>query len=442
MEASDWTRNRHSKVWKLALPIMVANMSIPLVGAVDTAVVGHLSSEIYIGAVAIGAVIFSFLYWGFGFLRMGTTGFVSQAHGAGDRDEVANSFARAMLVGVVVGAALIALQRPIGHLALWLFHGDPDTEKQTYLYFSIRIWSAPAALVQYAALGFLIGVQRTPAVLGLQLLLNGTNIVLDLLFVMGLGWGVAGVATASLIGEYTAAIAGVLLVWGTLRRIGGRVDRPRLFEPEAFKSLVNVNFNIFVRTLCLVFAFSYFTARGAAFGPTTLAGNAILMNMIGIIAYGLDGFAYAVESLGGGAYGARDLRTFRAAVWTSTQWAAAAALLNVAVFYFFGGVFVGWMTSIQPVYHEALRYLPWVAFSPLLSVWSFQLDGIYIGTTFTREMRDGMVISLAAYLASVWIFVSWWGNNGLWLSLMVFFVARALTLLAWYPRIENRLRCS
>lgn len=441
-DPDDWTRNRHRKVWALALPIMLANMSIPLVGAVDTAVVGHLSSEIFIGAVAIGAVIFSFLYWGFGFLRMGTTGFVSQAFGAGDYGEVANAFARAVLVGVAVGTLLIALQWPIGHLALWLFHGSPDTEKQTWVYFSIRIWSAPAALVQYAALGFLIGVQRTPAVLGLQLLLNGTNVVLDLLFVLGLGWGVAGVATASLIGEYTAAIAGVLMVLGTLRRIGGQVDRPRLFEREAFGSLVNVNFNIFVRTLCLVFAFSYFTARGAAFGPTTLAGNAILTNMIGIIAYGLDGFAHAVESLGGGAYGARDLRTFRAAVLTSTQWAAAAALLNVLVFYLFGGLFIGWMTSIQSVHDESLRYLPWVAFSPLLSVWSFQLDGIYIGTTFTREMRDGMVISLAAYLASVWIFTSWWGNNGLWLGLMVFFVARAVTLLAWYPRIENRLRCS
>lgn len=438
----DWTRRRHGKVWALALPIMLANVSIPLVGAVDTAVMGHLPSEIYIGAVAIGAVVFSFLYWGFGFLRMGTTGFVAQAYGARDHNEMANAFARAVAVAIGVGGLLILLQWPIGRLALWLFEAGAETESLAYLYFSIRIWSAPAALVQYAALGFLIGVQRTPAVLGLQLLLNGINITLDLLFVVGLGWEVEGVATASLIGEYTAAIAGVLLVRGTLRRLDGRVEKPRLLDPAAFKALVSVNFNIFVRTLCLVFAFSYFTARGAVFGPTTLAANAILMQMIAFISYGLDGFAHAVESLGGGAYGARDLRTFRVAVRTSTQWAAIMAFLNIAVFYLLGGVFIGWMTSLDTVVDEALQYLPWVAISPLLSVWSFQLDGIYIGATFTREMRNGMLISLAGYLAAVWLLTPWWGNHGLWGALMFFFVLRALTLYAWYPRIEARLRVS
>lgn len=438
----DWTRRRHGKVWALALPIMLANVSIPLVGAVDTAVMGHLPSEIYIGAVAIGAVVFSFLYWGFGFLRMGTTGFVAQAYGARDHNEMANAFARAVAVAIGVGGLLILLQWPIGRLALWLFEAGAETESLAYLYFSIRIWSAPAALVQYAALGFLIGVQRTPAVLGLQLLLNGINITLDLLFVVGLGWEVEGVATASLIGEYTAAIAGVLLVRGTLRRLDGRVEKPRLLDPAAFKALVSVNFNIFVRTLCLVFAFSYFTARGAVFGPTTLAANAILMQMIAFISYGLDGFAHAVESLGGGAYGARDLRTFRVAVRTSTQWAAIMAFLNIAVFYLLGGVFIGWMTSLDTVVDEALQYLPWVAISPLLSVWSFQLDGIYIGATFTREMRNGMLISLAGYLAAVWLLTPWWGNHGLWGALMFFFVLRALTLYAWYPRIEARLRAN
>lgn len=436
----DWTRRPHGKVWALALPIMLANVSIPLVGAVDTAVMGHLPSEIYIGAVAIGAVVFSFLYWGFGFLRMGTTGFVAQAYGARDHNEMANAFARAIAVAIGVGGLLILLQWPIGRLALWLFEAGAETESLAYLYFSIRIWSAPAALVQYAALGFLIGVQRTPAVLGLQLLLNGINITLDLLFVVGMGWGVEGVAAASLVGEYSAAVAGVLLVRGTLRRLDGRVEKPRLMDPGAFRALVSVNFNIFVRTLCLVFAFSYFTARGAVFGPTTLAANAILMQMIAFISYGLDGFAHAVETLGGGAYGARDLRTFRVAVRISTQWAAIMAFLNIAVFYLLGGVFIGWMTSLDTVVDEALQYLPWVAMSPLLSVWSFQLDGIYIGTTFTREMRNGMLISLAGYLAAVWLLTPWWGNHGLWGALMFFFVLRALTLYAWYPRIEARLR--
>jgi len=438
----DWTAHRHRRVWALAFPIMLANVSIPLVGAVDTAVMGHLPDEKFIGAVAIGAVIFNFLYWGFGFLRMGTTGFVAQAFGARDHDEMANAFTRAVLLGAGVGVLLVLLQWPVGRLALWLFESEPGIESLSYQYFTIRIWSAPAALIQYAALGFLIGVQRTPAVLGLQLLLNGTNIALDLVFVVGMDWGVEGVATASVIGEYTAAIAGVLLVRGTLRRLNGHVDRPRLVDAEAFKSLLNVNFNIFVRTLCLVFAFSYFTAQGAAFGPTTLAANAILMHIIAFIAYGLDGFAHAVESLGGGAYGARDLRTFRIAVRTSTEWAAAMALATILVLFSLGGVFIGWMTSIDHVYRAALDYLPWVALSPLVSVWSFQLDGIYIGTTFTREMRNGMVISLAAYLTAEWLLTPWWGNHGLWCALMVFFLVRAVTLYAWYPRIERRMERS
>lgn len=436
----NWTRHRHARVWALALPIMLANISIPLVGAVDTAVMGHLPSEVFIGAVAIGAVVFNFLYWGFGFLRMGTTGFVSQAHGAGDHDEVANAFVRAVLVGIAVGVLLVALQWPLGRVALWLFEADPETERLAWLYFSIRIFSAPAALVQYAALGYLIGVQRTASVLGLQLLLNGTNISLDLLFVVGLGWGVEGVATASLIGEYAAAIAGVALVRGSLRRLGGTVAPARLFDGESFKALFSVNFNIFVRTLCLVFGFAYFTAQGALLGPTILAANAILMQMIGFIAFGLDGFAHAVESLGGNAYGARDLRTFRVAVRTSTLWAGLMALACVGVFFLLGGVFIGWMTSLDEVREAALRYLPWVALSPLLSVWSFQLDGIYIGTTFTREMRNGMLISLAGYLATVWLFASWWGNHGLWAALLAFFALRGVTLLAWYPRIERRIR--
>lgn len=438
-DQAGWIRHRHRKLWSLAFPIMLANVSIPLVGAVDTAVMGHLPDAVYIGAVAIGAVIFNFLYWGFGFLRMGTTGFVSQAYGVRHYNEMADTFGRSVMVGLAVGGLLIALQWPIGQLALGLFDASARIESLTWVYFTIRIWSAPAALVQYAALGYLIGVQRTTEVLGLQLLLNGINIGLDLLFVVGLGWGVEGVASATLIGEYSAAVAGVLLVRGSLRRLDGRIDTRRLFEIGALRSLLQVNLNIFIRTLCLVFAFAYFTARGAALGPTILAANAILMTMISFVAYGLDGFAHAAETLGGSAYGARDRRGFKVAVRTSTQWSAATALLGVVVLYALGDTFIGWMTSLENVSQVAARYLPWVVMSPLLSVWSFQLDGIYIGTTFTREMRNGMLIAVGVYLAAVWLLTPSLGNHGLWCALMILFVARAVTLFAWYPRIGRRM---
>lgn len=418
---------------------MLANISIPLVGAVDTAVMGRLPDEVYIGAVAIGAVIFNFLYWGFGFLRMGTTGFISQAYGSGNYSEVSNAICRALLLGGAMGMVLIILQWPLGILALWFFEGSEELESLALQYFSIRIWSAPAALIQYAVLGFLIGLQRTPAVLGLQLLLNGTNVILDIVFVIGFGWGVQGVAFATLISEYLAAGVGLFLVYRGIKRLTGHIDSRALLDREAIKALFNVNANIFIRTLCLILAFSYFTAQGTLLGETTLAANTILMHMLGFIAYGLDGFAHAVETLGGNAYGARDSRAFRIAVMTSTQWAGIAALFNALIFFLLGPTFIGWMTTLDHVHQEALVYLPWVVLSPLLSVWSFQLDGIYIGTTFTKEMRNGMLISLALYLCAVWMLAPVLGNHGLWLALMVFFIIRAVTLGIWFPRIGKSM---
>jgi MATE family multidrug resistance protein len=429
-------------VWLLAGPIILSNISVPLVGAVDTAVVGHLPDAVYIGAVALGAVIFNFLFWGFGFLRMGTTGFVAQAYGAGDINEVRATLARALLLAVGLGIVVVALQFPIGLLAFWAFSGSVELESLANSYYVVRVWSAPATLANYAILGCLIGIQKTRAALALQLVLNITNVLLDLLFVLGLGWGVQGVALASVISEFVALAFATWLVMRNLNRLGGQWSRSRIVDISRLKALLHVNINIFIRTLCLIFAFSYFTAMGTKLGEITLAANAVLLHLQHFLAYGLDGFAFSVEALAGNAYGARNRGAFRTAVRVTTIWALIVAGLFTILYAVLGTSIINVITGIEPVRLAATDYLIWVLMSPVLSVWSYQLDGIFIGTTRPVEMRNGMVLSLLVYLLAIWLFMPLLGNHGLWLSLMIFMVTRAITLGLWYPRIERSMQQS
>ncbi len=427
----------HARVWALAGPIMLSNLSTPLLGAVDTAVVGHLPDPAYIGGVAVGAVIFNFLYWGFGFLRMGTTGFTAQAFGAGDAAELRAALARPLLLAGVLGALLILLQAPIGWLAFALFDASDQVENLAQSYYAIRIWSAPAALANYAMIGWLLGSRRAGAVLLIQVVLNGINIVLDLVFVVGLGWGVEGVALASLLAELGAVVLGLAVVARALAGVEGTWDWPRILARERIVVLLRANLDILVRTLCLVVAFAYFTARSATMGDVLLAGNAILLQLQGFTAYGLDGFAHAVEVLAGNALGARSRPAFREAVRVSTLWALGTAGAMTGLYLVLGAPIIALFTDIEAVRRVAEVYLPWVIVAPLVSVWSFQLDGIFIGTTRTRDMRNAMVLSLAIYLGACWILVPALANHGLWLAYTILMVARAGTLGWLYPRLEN-----
>jgi MATE family multidrug resistance protein len=429
----------HRDIWRLAGPIILSNLSTPLLGAVDTAVMGHLPDAAYLGAVAVGSVIFSFLYWGFGFLRMGTTGFTAQAHGAGDRDELRACLGRPLLLAVVLGLLLILLQWPVGMAAFALMDASAQVEDFAGTYFEIRIWSAPFALVNYAVLGWLLGTQRARHALVLQVVLNGVNIVLDLLFVVGLGYTIAGVAAASLIAEIAAAGLGLALCVRLLRHEGGAWSRARLLDRARLINLFRVNRDIFLRTLSLIFAFAYFTAKGAEMGETTLAANAVLQQFQNILAFGLDGFAHAAEILVGSAVGARDRRAFRGAVAISTTWAALLALLFAGVLAVAGPTLIALFSDLEAVRAAARSYLPWMVASPFVSVWAFQLDGIFIGATRTRAMRNAMLVSVAFYVAAVWVLVPWQGNHGLWLALLLFLGARGITLAAAYPALEHTL---
>jgi len=424
-------------VWRLAGPIMLSNVSTPLLGAVDTAVVGHLPDPAYIGGVALGAVIFNFLYWGFGFLRMGTTGFTAQAYGAADRAEIGATLVRPLLLAAGLGLALIALQDPIGLLAQKLIEGSAQVKSYADIYYRIRIWSAPAALANYAILGWLLGTQRPRTALALQIGLNGINIALDLVFVLGLGWDVAGVASATLVAEIAAALAGLAVALRIASRIGGGPDWARVLRRERLLALLRVNADIFVRTLCLVAAFAYFTAQGARMGDVPLAANAILMNLQQFMAYGLDGFAHAAEILAGGAIGAGSRSAFREVVRITSAWAVATAAAVAAIYAALGPLIVAAFTAIPEVRAAAAGYLPWMILSPLVSVWSFQLDGIFIGATRTAEMRNAMLLSLALFLGACRLLVPALGNDGLWLAFVLFMAARALTLGAFFPRLAR-----
>lgn len=433
-ERSEWD----GRIWRLAGPIIISNLSVPMLGAVDTAVMGHLPDPAYLGAVAVGAMIFSFLYWGFGFLRMSTTGLTAQAFGAERPTEVQTTLARSLLIGTIAAAILICLQIPIGRVAFWAVDASAQVEDLAGRYFSVRIWGAPAALCNYALLGWFLGLQDARRPLFIQLLTNGLNIVLDLFFVVSLGWGVSGVAAATVIAEYSGLAVGLFMAARIVFRQGGLLVRmSEVFDGGHLKRLFSVNRDIFIRTLCLISAFAIFTAKGAKLGEITLAANAVLMNFLYIASYGLDGFAHAAEVLVGGAVGKRTKGEFAAAVRASFRWAAITAGGVVLAFLIVGHWIVNAFSSIPEVREAAYSYLPWVALMPAVSVWCFTYDGIFLGATRTAALRNGMVVSFLGYFAGVTLLPVYFGNHGLWAGLMIFMALRGLTLGMQYPALAR-----
>ena len=420
-------------VFAVAWPIILSNLSTPLLGFVDTGVIGNLGDPAKIGAIALGALIFSFLYWGFGFLRMGTTALVAQAFGADDRNQLEAAVLRALLLGGVIGFGIVLLRNPIAHLAFGLTDGSQGVENAAQTYFLIRIWGAPLFLAQLAVLGMLLGTQDTRSLLLVQLLLNGTNIGLDLLFVVHFGWGVAGVAAATVIAEAVAFAAGMAIIW---RRLPGLTRQfGQLFERAAMRRMFSMNFNIMIRTLTLTFGFAWFTNQGAKSGDVILAGNAILMQLVTFSAYFIDGFALAAETLVGQATGALAPARLKAAIRAAVEWSLLTSIMLGGLFFLLGPVAFRYLTNIEAVIATCTEYLPWVVAIPLVSMWCYMLDGIFIGASRTGEMRNAMLAALAIYLGAWAIMHPHFGNHGLWASLVVFYLARAGCLLPYLPRI-------
>ncbi len=435
MSSRDWNR----RVWRLAGPIMLSNVSVPLLGAVDTAVVGHLPGPQYIGAVAVGSVVFNFIYWGFGFLRMGTTGLTAQALGAEDPDEVRAMFLRAMGIAVILGALILLFQAPFAWAAFGLMGASPEVDTLAREYFAIRIWAAPAALANFALLGWFIGVHKAGAALALQVLANGVNIVLDLWFVMGLGLGVKGVAIASVIAQLSSVALGLWLVARIVRPMGGGWRLDRALHWVRLRRMMGINRDIFIRTLFITGAFALFTALSARTGDVFLAANAILLQMHAFMAYLLDGFAHAAEPLVGGAVGGRDRARLRQAIRVTSLWATGFAALMSAVYALLGPAIIDVMTSLPEVRATTRQFLPWMIAAPMVGVLGFMLDGVYIGMTRTTELRNCSVVAFVVYALSLVVLFPSFGNHGLWMGYVVFMLGRAVSLGALLPGVIRQV---
>ena len=422
----------HRTVLAIALPVVVSNVSTPLIGVVDTAVMGRLPDPAYIGAVAVGSLIFTFVFWAFGFLRMGTTGLTAQALGANNSDEVVSSLGRALLIAAAIGAALILLQWPIGMIAFSLLEGTERVETLARSYYEIRIWAAPATLANYALLGWFIGIGRTDIGLVLQLVLNIANIALDALFVLVLGWDVRGVAAGTVLAECLAASIGIAIAWRHARKLHGHWNRASLLASERLKRTLVVNRDIMIRSLALIFVFVWFVAQGAAFGDVALAANAVLMQFIAVSAYFLDGLAFAAESLVGRAVGAASRTNLVAAMKITTVWAVTLAVGACLLIALFGPAIIDLLTIDETTRAVARQYLPWAAVAPFLGVWAFQLDGFFIGATRTSQMRSAMLVSLLIFLCAWWLLTPY-QNHGLWAALHVHYLARIGTLYYFFP---------
>ncbi|MEM8587812.1 MAG: MATE family efflux transporter [Pseudomonadota bacterium] len=425
----------HRRMWAVALPIMIANATTPLLGMVDTAVVGHLGDPVYIGAVGAGAVLFSLVFWGFGFLRMGTTGLIAQARGADDRDRLRTVLGQAGLLALFLGLLLIAVSQPLRELALSLIDVSDAVADEARGYFDMRILGAPATLLNYVLMGWFLGINRAGLVLVTQLFLNLTNIVLSVLFVVGFGWGVPGVAIASAVAEYLALILGVVLVARSLSFLGGHLRWRQVFNTRTIKRLLAVNLDIFIRTLCLQAAFLWFTSVGGSLGNLVLAANVVLLQFHTLNAFILDGYAFACETLIGDRVGAGDTRGLRQAVRAATFWAALTAVVLAGFFWLAGDGIIALMTDLETVRAAAGSYLPWAVALPIVSVWSYLLDGIFVGATRTAAMRNSMIVSLIGFIALQQIFTPIWDNDGLWLAMLGFMALRAVTLGSAYPAL-------
>lgn len=424
-------------VLAIAVPMTLAFLTTPVLGLVDTAVVGRLGDAALLGGLAIAAILFDLVFTTFNFLRTATTGLVAQAMGRGDSTEQQAVFWRSLMISAVAGALVIAATPFLlaAGLAFMGARGEIAAAASTYL--MIRALSAPAALANYAILGYVLGRGMGGTGLLLQTVINGTNIALSVLLGLGLGYGLPGVAWATVIAEITGCAAGLLVI----QRNFDRANAPswkQIIDRASILRLMSLNGDIMIRSFALIAAFAWFTRLGTGFGETTLAANAILMNIFMVAGYYLDGFATAAEQLAGRAIGARYRPAFDKAVSLTVFWGFALAGFTTGFFLIFGDAMIGLMTTLEPVRLEAGTYLFWAALTAVAGVLAFEMDGVFIGATWSRDMRNMMLLSLALFILLSIGLTRTWGNQGLWISLNIFLAARGLTLLAILPRRRDQ----
>ena len=428
----------NKRVLAIAIPIVLSNITVPILGAVDTAVVGQLGKAAPVAAVGIGAIIITTFYWLFGFLRMGTTGLVAQAVGSEDESEVRSYLLRALFLGFSAGLLIFLLRSTLIDFGFWLSPASIEVEELAKKYISIRVWSAPAAISLYGIVGWLIALERTKSVLLLQLFMNGVNVLLDIWFVLGLDWGIEGVAVATAIAEVSALIFGLFLCYDRFKD-NSWPSLQAIFLTERLKNMLSTNLDILLRSIILQAIFVSFLLYGGQFGDVKLAANQILLQFLHIAAHGLDGFAFAAETLVGQAFGRKDRTILRKSVTVTSKLAFLLCLIMAIIFFFVGSSLIDVMTTAEDVRLEAKGYIIFIVLVPILGVFPYMLDGIFVGAMKTKDMRNMMFISLIFYLLALILLVPRFENIGLWSALLISFVVRGVTLLLRYPSLEKSI---
>lgn len=418
----------HRQVLALAIPMVLSNITVPLLGLVDAAVIGHLEHAWYLGGVALGSTMISVTFWLLGFLRMSTTGLAAQSYGSDDRKQLALVFLQGALMALLFAVLFLVAHSSIADLIFSWSDASEEVKHYGMQYFSVRVWSAPAALMNFVLLGWLLGTQNSKAPMWMVIITNLTNIALDVLFVIGLGWKVEGAALASVIADYSGMAFGLVCVWKTWQE--RQLPSPKRLLADTQNGIgrfIKLNRDIFLRSLCLQAVFSFMTFQGASFGDDVVAANAVLMSFLMIISYGMDGFAYAMEAMVGKAIGAKDRQQLSASLIGTFFWSLVICLGLTAVFSLAGSTLIAMITSIEEVQQQAATYLPWLVVMPLASMWCFLLDGIFVGATKGKDMRNSMFVATSSFFVVFYLF-SGWENHALWLAMTSFMLMRGIGL--------------
>ncbi|MBW8191243.1 MATE family efflux transporter [Neiella marina] len=425
----------HRKVGKIAVPMILANLTVPLLGLVDTAVIGHLDEVYYLGGVAVGSMVVTLLYWLAGFLRMSTTGLAGQALGADDGHQQQQVLLQGLALAIGLGLLVVIANSAIWHVALALMKPSAQVAIQAQLYFDIRILSAPAALMNLVLMGWFIGLQRSRTAMALIILTNSVNIVLDLVFVLGFKWGVQGAALATVLADYSAAALALWLAWRLQPKLIKLLAQPASWlKWRHISSLVAMNRDIFIRSLSLQLCIAFMTAKAARLGDATIAANAVLMNFLMLIALGLDGIAYAAEAMVARAKGAKCRLDATIAIQVNSAWTLILALLFSAVFWLFGTAIISLLTDLAPVRETAQNFMPYIILLPLAGAACFLLDGVFIGFAAAKPMRNTMLVAAFGVFFPVWWLLQAQGNHALWIAFLCFLLARGIGLSVCLPK--------
>lgn len=432
----------HRQIFAIAFPMMLSNISVPLLGLVDTAVIGHLPESYYLAGVAVGSMVVTLLFWVLVFLRMSTTGLVAQAYGASDSKLIFRLLFQSAVIALLLASFILLLQKPIASIAFHFVDGSEQVLFYARQYFSVRIWSAPASLLNMVLLGWLLGMQNAKVPMFLLIITNIVNIILSVLFVVVFKWQVQGVAWASLCADYIALFCGAYFVFKMLKphyQTGDLLSNFRqLLQFQSLKAFISLNRDIFIRTLCLQVTFTFMTLQGVKLGDDIVSANSVLMHFLLLISFSMDGLAYAVEALVGKSIGQRNLVKLKQSINVTLCWAAVFCIVQVMLFYFYGDWIINQITSIENVQVEANRYLPWLIIIPLTSMLGFIFDGVFIGMTRAKEMRNAMIFSLCIVYFPVWLLFAAQGNHALWIAMNAFMIARGLSLLWIYRRLDQQ----